>query len=374
MLHDDVPIELLIWKRRDLVLRQMHVECKSHRRLAAVRSSRLISYRFVTTLKAQRDAKGNKKNATMQLIRSYDCDRADGDSRRTTQRSRSTHSKIDGHFQNRARVFPLMKAGRADNFKIWEVARAATAAPYYFDPIEIKDGDNIINVFEDGGLGETTNPTEDGIDDIAIQEGHDAVGIVVSVGTARGQLGHEKDFILGKTKDKFKGTIWNASDPERVHARVERKQDSGHYRNMKYWRLNPTTEDHLLDMALDAWKPKRSPRLKRVPGSRTINDIKNAFSKWASQTDVQNELRECARQLVEQRRRRMQDEVKWERFSTLADYRCRLRPCELKHRTFTNLKDFVEHLKDDHEITREDVIKEYKNKWSRCWRYQKPAK
>jgi hypothetical protein len=265
-----------------------------------------------------------------------------------------------------------MRPGPADNFKIWEVARAATAAPFYFDPIEIKDRDKIIHIFKDGGMGETTNPTDVGIEDIVIQEGDDAVGIVVSVGTARGGYVNEADFFLRKTKDRYRLPIWETSNPESVHDKIARNQH--HHQNMTYWRFNPSKEEHLLNMSLDEWKPKRSPRLKKSPGSKTIEEIRSAFGKWAIQTDVQNMLRECARQLVEQRRLRMRDEVKWEQFSTLTDYRCHLRPCEKKHRTFTNLMDFVKHLRDDHHVTKEDDIKEHKKDSSRCWIYQKPNK
>ena len=267
-----------------------------------------------------------------------------------------------------------MRPGPADNFKIWEVARAATAAPFYFDAIEIKDGDKDVHIFKDGGMGETTNPTDVGIEDIAIQEGGEAVGIVVSVGTARGGYGVETDFFLRKTKHRYRLPIWENSNPESVHEKVERRQQQHHHQNMAYWRFNPSKEEHLLNMSLDEWKPKRSPRLKKSPGWRTISEIQSTFEKWAVQTDVQTELRECARQLVEQRRLRMKNEVKWEQFSTLTDYRCNHRPCEKKHRTFTNLKEFEEHLKDDHNVTKEDDVKDHKKKSSRCWKYPKPDK
>ena len=268
-----------------------------------------------------------------------------------------------------------MKMGPADNFEIWEVARAATAAPYYFDPIKIQiQGRSEVIIFEDGGLGETTNPTLYGIRDIKKQEGADAVGIVVSVGTARGELGRQKDLILGRAKHKLKTIIWNSSDPESVHTTIKGDQD--HYPNMEYWRLNPSArgDGQLLNMPLDEWVPKQSRKKDQPSGSATINEIKNAFNKWASQTSVHDDLMVCAERLVEQRRLRTLDDVQWEQFSMAMDYRCCQRGCPKKSRAFTNLQDFEEHLKKIHKLGTQSEIRENKNASAQPWQYRRPDK
>lgn len=309
----------------------------------------------------------------MQLIRSYDCDILGEDETRSARRG-TTRSNT-GASRNAARGQPFVKTGPADNFEIWQVARAATAARYYFKAMEIEDtARKETIIFEDGGLGHTSNPTQFGINDITLQEGPNAVGIVVSVGTARGELGRQKEGILGRAKRKIVDTIWNSSDPGLVHEWVEKNQRL--YPNMEYWRLDPAHDEggsgQLLNMPLDEWKPKKS-RGNQLSGSKTLNEIIRAFDAWVAQGRVQNNLRDCAAQLVEQRRLRMQDEVRWERYAMVTDYKCCERPCSRRDRKFTDLQDFENHLKEEHGVRDCDLRSKKKNS-AHPWKYRRPER
>jgi predicted acylesterase/phospholipase RssA len=270
--------------------------------------------------------------------------------------------------------------GPADNFEIWEVARAATAAPFYFDPIAIETRDQAsrtIRIYEDGGMGQTTNPTSEGITDIEKQHGADAVGIVVSVGTARGTLKMKKNVIVGKTRETIIHGVWSQSDPGKVHQDIKSKME--HYPNMEYWRLNPSSKDaknhgQLLNMPLDECEPKRARKTGERAGARTIREIETAFANWAQRTKVQKKLEELAQRLVAQRRLRLQNAAKWERFSMAVDYRCKHFNCPKLSSKFTNLPEFQHHLQNNHGISSERELEKQKKKSWDPWIYPRPPK
>ena len=251
--------------------------------------------------------------------------------------------------------------GPADNFEIWEVARATTAAPFYFDHIAIETrgaATNRIRIYEDGGLGQTTNPTLEGIRDISRQHDADAVAIVVSVGTARGEFQRQKDLLFGESKAKIMSEIWSQSDPQKVHEDIEESEDL--YPNMDYWRLNPSAADdgQLLNMPLDEWEPKNTWKNGQQSGTRTVSRIEAAFANWARQPEVQKQLKECAERLVTQRRLRTNDVAQWERFSMAVDYKCRHFKCPKLLSKFTNLAEFEQHMKSKHGIRDEKELEE----------------
>ena len=328
--------------------------------------------------------KGDPTASTVQLIRSYDCFESEEFSGKSTlgskRQSRGSQAIAGGKSREKLRGHPLVTMGPADNFEIWEVARAATAAPFYFDPIAIEtrhQASSTIRIYEDGGMGQTTNPTREGITDIENQHGKDAVGIVVSVGTARGKLKVKRHVLIGKTRETIMQGIWSQSDPGQVHKDIKRKVK--HYPNLEYWRLNPSSKDaksvgQLLNMPLDECEPKRTRKNGERPGARTIKEIESAFANWAQQTKVQKKLEECAKRLVAQRRLRIRDEAKWERFSMAVDDRCRHSKCPKLSSKFTNLPEFKQHLRSEHGIRSEQELEDLKKISWDPWKYPRPPR
>ena len=93
-------------------------------------------------------------------------------------------------------------------------------------------------------------------------------------------------------------------------------------------------------MPLDEWKPRRSGSLtSEGMGLKTRKQIEVHFSLWVAQDDVQDELRECAKQLV-QHRRAMREQPEWGHFATCVEYRCKVLGCE-DNRSFRSQKSYA---------------------------------
>jgi patatin-like phospholipase/acyl hydrolase len=135
------------------------------------------------------------------------------------------------------------KTGTADDeepvnstkMSIWEVARAATAAPMYFTELPYRFSTNDPSdkySFADGGFGSTNNPTFLGIDEITRLYPHGRLGVVLSVGTARADATPGRKDIFHRVKMSFD----KATSP-RIVAEQVRRLGLEHY-----WRLNSTSE------------------------------------------------------------------------------------------------------------------------------------
>lgn len=250
--------------------------------------------------------------------------------------------------------------GDAENFEIWQAARAATAAPGYFDPLRIGD-----RIFEDGGFGKTNNPTLEGTYEIEEASGPESIGIVVSVGTARKDKPPKKN--LGS---KVRSKMNEATDPNLVHREMVDKskilQDT-----MSYYRLNPTDqadEQCRLDIKLDQWNPRHSLfRSRSKSGSKTIKEMEDLFYRWITKHWVQLDFDSCASKLVECRQARTYDGAKWESYATGAIYTCRIQGCQKPE--FYHRDQFGDHIKDEHQVPEPKVVHET-NRCRKNWVYR----
>ena len=217
--------------------------------------------------------------------------------------------------------------GRDQDFRIWEVARAATAAPFFFEPfkVSILDRSNEPGIFGeeylfiDGGLGYTRNPTREGILEIEESTGLNSVGAVVSIGTA------------GRSTRKKTRT----TDPEAIHYDVQELADRDKF---SYYRFD---DPGALKLSLDEWEPQRS-------GSATIKVITKAFNVWLKEVG-QSSIQECAVELVKRRVYRTHDADLWESYAVEARFQCRFRTCE-RDQSFRTRRMFREHLRESHNM------------------------
>src|SRR5205085_1147612 len=109
-----------------------------------------------------------------------------GSTRRTTRTDTGRSNDSAARRQGRERHRRAINYGKAQKFQIWEVARAATAAPLYFEPLKIEIPGNTGHLlFTDGGFNYTNNPTAEGTREIEDLSGSNSIGVVVSIGTAR---------------------------------------------------------------------------------------------------------------------------------------------------------------------------------------------
>lgn len=262
--------------------------------------------------------------------------------------------------QNPPQVRPAnsVNYGDAQNLEIWQVARAATAAPWYFDSFKIGE-----QVFEDGGFGYTNNPTELGVFEIEEASGAESVGIVVSVGTARKDKPAKKNIV-----SKVKSKINIATDPGLIHKQMLGKTGQLGLKGMSYHRLNPTDEadeEFRLDIELDEWSPRTSRfRLSGESGSKTIKEIEDKFYRWIAKHWVSQAFDRCAAELVECRRARTGDRAKWERYATAAEFTCRR--CHKGEEKFYHRGKFEDHIKREHqghEAKLTDEVEQCKKVW-----------
>ena len=253
-------------------------------------------------------------------------------------------------------------AGENIKWPIWRVAQAATAAPFYFDPVRSKKK-NV--TYTDGGLQESNNPTKKGVNEIKQLYGPSSVGIVVSVGTARGET-HTKSRI----KRKLKGMFGAASDPEKIHAWATEKLPRA---QTSYYRLNNPGD---LRLELDDWRPRGLFTKNGNSGSQTLVEIRNSFYTWVGKTEgVRAIFRRCAEELVQRRRARIRDESKWEHYATGIQFDCPETECDAH--PFIDRDKFIEHIQDIHGRENFFQKEDERTKIQRCsksWQYQRPRR
>ena len=141
----------------------------------------------------------------------------------------------------------------AHDIPIWQVARATSAAPTYFKPVNI---DNL--EYLDGGFGSTNNPSVEIWDEVRAMnnEAKDCANIFVSIGTGKNNkisrwtsgraLMPESRFINYMNFAKK----W-ASESETKHNDMLKLQRSYGF---KYYRLNVGTG--IDEMKLDEWRAR----------------------------------------------------------------------------------------------------------------------
>lgn len=243
--------------------------------------------------------------------------------------------------------------GPAQDFEIWEAARAATA-PVFFDPLKIEVADLGEHLSLTGaGFGYDRNPTKEGANEIERMYGTESIGIVVSIGTPRG---YKK---RSEMKRMMKSTAQKAGDTDLVHSIMNTKSSKDGF---PYYRLNDLNS---LDVQLDAWEPKFSRFHGQDSGSKTLQKIRASFDDWFINSDNMMELRLCARELVRCRKNRSANHAKWDHYATGAEFTCRVIGCSREN--FDDREEFQQHLERDHDIY--DIQKEL-IECRRDWRYQ----
>ncbi|RDW58614.1 hypothetical protein BP6252_13090 [Coleophoma cylindrospora] len=221
--------------------------------------------------------------------------------------------------------------GYAHRIPIWQVARATSAAPTYFNPITIED-----QKFLDGAFG-TNNPTREVFDEVCQMNGNQksSVGLLVSIGTGMSTTSKFAESRFKTYYTYFKAAQKLAVNAEKVHQDISRDFNTSDENDQIYHRFNvplnlpqtPTAEcssskDHQIignttrrrikplgSMALDEWKPKS--RIFRRKCNTTIRDIKEATEAYLADPKVQADLEAVASTLVRVRRERCENEY-WE--------------------------------------------------------------
>ncbi|KAF5712885.1 calcium-independent phospholipase [Fusarium mundagurra] len=164
----------------------------------------------------------------------------------------------------------------AERFKIWEAARATSAAPMYFPHIEAGG----VSYF-DGGL-ESNNPVIEVIEEAKQEFPDDKISTVISVGTGAYQASDASAGLAG-----FMNYMINmATSTEKHHRAVLEDPRFADIRKEGYFRLNGTLELGAIDLA----------------AVERMDEIERLAEAFLSSNEGQQQIGMCAERLVERAR------------------------------------------------------------------------
>lgn len=232
--------------------------------------------------------------------------------------------------------------GREDNYPIWKVARATSAAPTYFKAVKLKEDDEKFE-FIDGGFG-ANNPSLEAYRSVKqLSRGDpEAVSTLVSIGTGKNLEAEENPSAGYRLYLRYaNAAIKWASQSESVHENV---LETTHGR-AEYYRLN--VEHGLGKMKLDTWKGKK--------GEETLDWIRAKTEDYLNTEVAKTQIHKSAQHLVRIRRERASqpNSDHWERFCHGVDYACCKEGCTIGER-YKDEQELVRHLKRDHNMERGD--------------------
>lgn len=227
-----------------------------------------------------------------------------------------------------------------DNYPIWQVARATSAAPFYFKSVKMGRGDERYE-FVDGGFG-ANNPSEEAFEEVKMMSSDrdTALSALVSIGTGKDS---ESTPLRGAGLQMYAAYAnvakkW-ATYAEGTHETMLRLTGN----KIPYFRLN--VERGIGSMKLDEFKTK---------GDRciTLDNIRHATEAYLGSDEVKKQISSCARVLVERRRRRAcQEHVdRWERFCFGVEYCCKIPECSQGRMVYATRDRLRQHLQELHRL------------------------
>ncbi|KAL9624608.1 MAG: hypothetical protein Q9160_001273 [Pyrenula sp. 1 TL-2023] len=340
------------------VATQRDDSAESRRGYKRFASRKKVCKTFATSLMSKCKKGSIEPVRTRYLIRSYDHMPRSSPGSQITPLSNSSRVNTDRSQTGREPRHPArnINYGPAEPMEVWQVARAATAAPLFFKAFEGPEDpeDKTFNRFVDGGLHVTNNPTWEGVQEVLGLNGPGSLSVVLSVGTARTDE---------NTGSSLRSVVTNilelGNNPQTVHEQVEHRAGSEN-EGFEYFRLN---DPHGVEVAMDECQPRNT----GSAGSVTFDKIKKHFYQWVGRREIANELWKCAVLLVKQRRARIEDRAAWETFATGSEYRCPAQRCE---DILSSRYELQEHMETRHDTSM--AIDDRRIKAQRdVWCYQK---
>ena len=254
---------------------------------------------------------------------------------------------------------------KAQDFEIWQVARAATAANYFFRPMETKDHTTQETMLlTDAGMG-LNNPTKLARNEIESLHGRGSTDVIVSVGTAKGTKPKKPTFFSIKAKRDIGKGVDELTNAEGVHKNMTEthSETQGSKQHFEYHRFNNPGG---LVTEFDEWQPRKSKR-GEASGSKTIEAIRHDVNAYLNNKVVRTDIENCAAKLVERRQRRSRTR-EWEHYATVAKYRCCWPGCYLED--IRSDKDFRNHLRWKHPESNAADLRRQVDECRTRWQYQ----
>ena len=229
--------------------------------------------------------------------------------------------------QDKKHKRPYLFRSYNSSLEIWQVARAATAAPFHFEPITLGD-----ELYYDASAF-FQNLARYVLDEVGreAQGRPDAVDILLSIGA--GNYGDGKG-VARRGSNTWKLQRTQISDP--VHENLALETESQLF---DYYRLN--VDDRLPTGHSDEWKLKSK-------NTNTHQQIVDACTKYLEAQPVQEQLQKLAKRLISIRLRRA-GTMQWERFATGVIYKCPISNCPKSSSRFEDRGYLMDHLRNMHD-------------------------
>ena len=253
----------------------------------------------------------------------------------------------------------IRNPGGACKLPIWKVARATSAAPGYFPPIKIETGNGSeVWTFKDGGFG-SNNPSEEAYRDILVKHGGvKRMGPFISIGTGitRFNMFGKKSDNLSTLLVNVRGAFKQPSRTLRAHENMLHHAFPDDEEKFPYYRFDGGQK--LGEVDLGEWESHRFTRITGkdgISGLKTLEKIETAVAVYLQNDEVQRDLHECARLLVNRRRLRVRNVSDWDRYASYSYYMCNMGGCPGSEREVTTAHDFKEHLRREHKFKPVDL-------------------
>ena len=216
--------------------------------------------------------------------------------KRDTGMTTGSDSSQASHISNQRNMGP------AESLPIWIVARATSAAPLYFDAVNIDD-----KVFLDGGLG-SNNPSLEAYNEVLdihrlnLESKYvstaSPIALFISIGSG---LKSARQRPTGFLKEYRSLISLLKSVPTDTEEREILMRKSAVHGQFPYFRFN--VDKGVGEIKIDEWRrPKKG---RDVSSSETLQRIKDATNQYLERKDTQQDLEDCARLLISLRRLRL---------------------------------------------------------------------
>jgi hypothetical protein len=265
---------------------------------------------------------------------------------------------------------PMEQTGPADSSLIWEVARATSAAPTYFNTIKIGEDE-----YGDAGFGEN-NPSTRLFWEVSQLNNNNnyANELSISIGTGITRFSRFQKGLLRKPIGWINAAKAVSTDCENVHIEMQNITTSGH--KHKYFRFNvpekatdpeaeePSRWQHIkkrsrkwfghggepLDrglgkIKLDEWKSRGWWRKESIQ-----EEIERITKEYLKDPVVVRQLKEIAEAMVSHRRARARTD-RWATYALGIRYECPVTFERCPDDTWTDERNLRRHLVEDHEFS-----------------------
>ena len=209
--------------------------------------------------------------------------------------------------------------------------------------------------FKDGGFG-SNNPSEEAYWDILNKHGSVShMGPFISIGTGITPMDMFDKSNLSKSYAYFNTVVKLASRTLKAHENMIRNANPDGEERFPYFRF-----DGGLDLGKVGFGDWETHRLTPITGKdgtsghKTLKKIEAAIAVYLRNADVQRDLTECARLLVNRRRLRARNASDWDRYASYSYYVCDMKGC--RERVAGTAHEFKEHLRRHHRLRLADPV------------------